>query len=194
LAQGGRGSTTAGRAGDGAPAGTTPRQPFAQRCPRLRRSAVPPQLWKMHAAFTRLYAGQGKADESERARRAALTSSRASGSAYRIPDSVRASQFSSDRHSPDDASLGWTGLMFASRGRQAKTSITDEDLGTTRLALGVTGRRPPRLHPGIIQEVAARASLPSLELKIGARAERPCARDASICRILQGDGDEVSNT
>jgi hypothetical protein len=84
--------------------------------------------------------------------------------------------------------------MFASRGRQAKTIITDEDLGTTRLALGVTGRRPPRLHPEIIQEVAARASLPSLELKIGARAERPCARDASICRILQGDRDEVSNT
>jgi hypothetical protein len=31
----------------------------------------PAQLWKTHAAFTRLYAGQGKADESERARRAA---------------------------------------------------------------------------------------------------------------------------
>jgi hypothetical protein len=26
----------------------------------------PAQLWKTHAAFTRLYAGQGKADESER--------------------------------------------------------------------------------------------------------------------------------
>ena len=38
------------------------------------------------------------------------------------------------------------------------------------------------------------ASLPSLELKIVVRAERPCARDASICRILQGDRDEVSNT
>jgi hypothetical protein len=32
------------------------------------------------------------------------------------------------------------------------------------------------------------------ELKIAVRAERPCARDASICGILQGDGDEVSNT
>jgi NAD(P)-dependent dehydrogenase (short-subunit alcohol dehydrogenase family) len=26
------------------------------------------------------------------------------------------------------------------------------------------------------------------------RAERPCARVAAICRILQGHGDEVSNT
>ena len=40
----------------------------------------------------------------------------------------------------------------------------------------------------------ARASLPSLELKIGVRGERPCARDAAICRILQGGVDEVSNT
>ena len=35
---------------------------------------------------------------------------------------------------------------------------------------------------------------PAWEPKIGVAAERPCARDASICRILQGDGDEVSNT
>src|SRR5262245_37132319 len=80
-----------------------------------------------------------------------VTSSRASRSAYRIPDSVRASQFSSDRHSPDDASLGWTGLMSASRGRQAKTSITDEDLGTTGLALGVitmATQTSPRNYPG----------------------------------------------
>jgi hypothetical protein len=31
----------------------------------------PAQLWKTHAAFTRLYAGQGKADGSERTRLAA---------------------------------------------------------------------------------------------------------------------------
>jgi hypothetical protein len=34
----------------------------------------------------------------------------------------------------------------------------------------------------------------SEEAKTGVRAARACARDASICHILQGDGDEVSNT
>src|SRR5262250_1259697 len=38
------------------------------------------------------------------------------------------------------------------------------------------------------------ASPLAYELKIGGRPDRPCARDASICRILQDDGDEVSNT
>ena len=145
----------AGRAGDGAPAvgrrrgspshgvvhGSGDRQsrPSSGRCMRHSRGCMPVRVRPTNPS-----APGGRP----------VTSSRASGSAYRIPDSVRASQFSSDRHSPDDASLGWTGLMFASRGRQAKTSITDEDLGTTRLALGMTGRRPPRLHPGITQEVA----------------------------------------
>jgi hypothetical protein len=71
LAQGGRLDDCRASGRRRAGSGTTPRQPFARRCPRLRRSAVPPQLWKTHAAFTRLYAGQGKADESERAQRAA---------------------------------------------------------------------------------------------------------------------------
>jgi hypothetical protein len=40
------------------------------------------------------------------------------------------------------------------------------------------------------------SELPGLarQPKTGVRVERPCARDASICRILQGDADEVSNT
>src|SRR5262249_37329811 len=33
-----------------------------------------------------------------------------------------------------------------------------------------------------------RASLPAQEVETGVRPERPCARDASICHILQGDG------
>ena len=114
----------------------------------------PAQLWKTHGHSRGCMPVRVRPTNPSAPGGRPVTSSRASGSAYRIPDSVRASQFSSDRHSPDDASLGWTGLMFASRGRQAKTSITDEDLGTTRLALGVTGRRPPRSYPGITQEVA----------------------------------------
>jgi len=53
-------------------------------------------------------------------------------------------------------------------------------------------RRMQPARARIDEQVQAR--LQRLGPKTGSTVERPCARDASICRMLQGDGDEVSNT
>jgi hypothetical protein len=51
--------------------------------------------------------------------------------------------------------------MFASRGRQAKTSITDEDLGTTRLALGPAYRTAEEMKRELgMEDDNARRTLP----------------------------------
>ena len=60
------------------------------------------------------------------------------------------------------------------------------------LARALKDDRPAFLYTSALRR--ARDTARFIGAKIGVRAERPCARDTSICRILQRDGDEVSNT